>query len=298
MNKIGRNDPCPCGSGKKHKHCCASAAVNIPNNAVGGYRDLATKTDVYITTDVLLNQLSHCSKSIAEGFDRLCSHDLELLSTLQAEILLVLSLMSQHLDQLDDFKQECLILLNNANKTFTAAVQLLRCGFRLQPNILTRNIMETISTIFHLSFHIDDLPAFQQGKLKSHQTVGSAKRVVPVFGRMYGFVSDAFAHVGAGHREANPIVPYTSEDDPDLRGNISFLKMSLWLIYLATELVFYQAVQEPKYWRHVQSGEFILEPFPKHLSQWHRDFFGEDVAYENYAGDTEEAREQSPKRGK
>ena len=21
--KIGRNDPCPCGSGKKYKHCCA-----------------------------------------------------------------------------------------------------------------------------------------------------------------------------------------------------------------------------------------------------------------------------------
>jgi preprotein translocase subunit SecA len=20
--KIGRNDPCPCGSGKKYKHCC------------------------------------------------------------------------------------------------------------------------------------------------------------------------------------------------------------------------------------------------------------------------------------
>ncbi|MGO2333303.1 MAG: SEC-C metal-binding domain-containing protein [Pseudoalteromonas nigrifaciens] len=20
--KLGRNDPCPCGSGKKHKHCC------------------------------------------------------------------------------------------------------------------------------------------------------------------------------------------------------------------------------------------------------------------------------------
>lgn len=22
INKIGRNDPCPCGSGKKYKHCC------------------------------------------------------------------------------------------------------------------------------------------------------------------------------------------------------------------------------------------------------------------------------------
>jgi uncharacterized protein YecA (UPF0149 family) len=20
--KVGRNDPCPCGSGKKYKHCC------------------------------------------------------------------------------------------------------------------------------------------------------------------------------------------------------------------------------------------------------------------------------------
>ena len=22
VEKIGRNDPCPCGSGKKYKHCC------------------------------------------------------------------------------------------------------------------------------------------------------------------------------------------------------------------------------------------------------------------------------------
>ncbi|NLC12895.1 MAG: hypothetical protein GX768_02455, partial [Chloroflexi bacterium] len=24
--KIGRNDPCPCGSGKKYKHCCINNA--------------------------------------------------------------------------------------------------------------------------------------------------------------------------------------------------------------------------------------------------------------------------------
>jgi preprotein translocase subunit SecA len=22
LKKVGRNDPCPCGSGKKYKHCC------------------------------------------------------------------------------------------------------------------------------------------------------------------------------------------------------------------------------------------------------------------------------------
>jgi hypothetical protein len=25
---VGRNDPCPCGSGKKYKQCCGDAAVN------------------------------------------------------------------------------------------------------------------------------------------------------------------------------------------------------------------------------------------------------------------------------
>jgi SEC-C motif-containing protein len=24
--KVGRNDPCPCGSGKKYKHCCGKGA--------------------------------------------------------------------------------------------------------------------------------------------------------------------------------------------------------------------------------------------------------------------------------
>jgi uncharacterized protein len=26
--KIGRNDPCPCGSGRKYKKCCGAATVN------------------------------------------------------------------------------------------------------------------------------------------------------------------------------------------------------------------------------------------------------------------------------
>lgn len=26
-SKVGRNDPCPCGSGKKHKNCCAGKST-------------------------------------------------------------------------------------------------------------------------------------------------------------------------------------------------------------------------------------------------------------------------------
>ncbi len=28
MNKVGRNDPCPCGSGKKYKKCCLIASAD------------------------------------------------------------------------------------------------------------------------------------------------------------------------------------------------------------------------------------------------------------------------------
>jgi len=30
MNPIGRNDPCPCGSGKKYKKCCMSGVTSTP----------------------------------------------------------------------------------------------------------------------------------------------------------------------------------------------------------------------------------------------------------------------------
>ncbi|GHV72760.1 hypothetical protein AGMMS49940_00620 [Spirochaetia bacterium] len=34
--KIGRNDPCPCGSGKKYKHCCLNKTVNPWKMGVSG----------------------------------------------------------------------------------------------------------------------------------------------------------------------------------------------------------------------------------------------------------------------
>ncbi len=35
MTKPGRNDPCPCGSGKKYKKCCAQKALGTRQVAVG-----------------------------------------------------------------------------------------------------------------------------------------------------------------------------------------------------------------------------------------------------------------------
>lgn len=36
MANVGRNDPCPCGSGKKYKRCCLGRSKPPPNKAPGG----------------------------------------------------------------------------------------------------------------------------------------------------------------------------------------------------------------------------------------------------------------------
>jgi uncharacterized protein YecA (UPF0149 family) len=46
MNKIGRNDPCPCGSGKKYKKCC----LHVPQPPEEG-------TFIYTDLDDLSNQV-------------------------------------------------------------------------------------------------------------------------------------------------------------------------------------------------------------------------------------------------
>jgi uncharacterized protein len=31
-DRVGRNDPCPCGSGRKYKHCCGKGTVRVGGN--------------------------------------------------------------------------------------------------------------------------------------------------------------------------------------------------------------------------------------------------------------------------
>src|SRR3990172_4342969 len=47
--KIGRNDPCPCGSGKKYKKCCLGKALmpspRLPSSELDGLRVEFAKYD-------------------------------------------------------------------------------------------------------------------------------------------------------------------------------------------------------------------------------------------------------------
>lgn len=51
--KIGRNDPCPCGSGKKYKNCCLRKdTMSVPEQIRYAVKENGYKEDV---GDVLVN---------------------------------------------------------------------------------------------------------------------------------------------------------------------------------------------------------------------------------------------------
>jgi hypothetical protein len=57
MSKIGRNDPCPCGSGKKYKKCCLAQderrhiEETRPDDMSALFEDIQVRTDMYDDSD-------------------------------------------------------------------------------------------------------------------------------------------------------------------------------------------------------------------------------------------------------
>ena len=284
MVKIGRNDPCPCGSGKKYKNCCAGKPFPMANKAVGYMLDQQHGQLVVYTDEMLINQLQRDSLKIAASFDELCEEHLRSMSRLCSEVFMLLHqglIVDLYHNELD---QACIGMLMNAANSFSAAVTLLRNGYRLPPGILVRNILETISTVLHLFTRPDDLKKFKEGQLKSSKTIAAAKEVLPPFGRLYGFFSQEFAHIGSIQRELQPLVPYDHIDDA-LRVNLCFLKMTIWLLYVSSELLCLDIVGRPRYWHCLgkkQDGQTAYAYAPStEERRWMARFLGDCGALED-----------------
>ena len=92
--KIGRNEPCPCGSGKKFKHCCIGvtrsadalqAMRHLPpalpaDRLYAQFVDLERRLRIATSNDVLFNQLRRDGPRIAGAFDTMCAQDLDVLN--------------------------------------------------------------------------------------------------------------------------------------------------------------------------------------------------------------------------
>jgi hypothetical protein len=229
---------------------------------------------------MMINQIKRDSVKIASSFDKLCNCHMQEISRLTSVILMVIHRgITKANRENDKLRIACLEMLSNAMNSFVAAATLLRNGYRLQPGILIRTIIETISTVHHLFICPDDLKAFREGRLRSSKTIAAAKEVLPPFGKLYGFYSEQFAHIGKLHQSIQPLTPYDKFDNA-LATNISFLRLTSWLLYVTIELVCYDIVSKHRYWQYLGKNEqgiiYAYNPNDDER-KWMAEYLGEPI---------------------
>jgi hypothetical protein len=248
-----------------------------PQNIANIYVDYEIKRVVVITKDILLNQLRREMPLIAASFDEITIDELQQVSELIAATYGILSPRLIGRDLTDqNLAPTCARLLYSAATTFTGCVQLARSGFPRQYMMLNRSVVETVSSVLRLTIDAKALREFYNGKFNSSKTIHAAKQVLPVFGPLYGMLSNQFVHIGEGHSQIEKIGRY-SKDDEALSVILINMKITAWLIYVATELVFRASVPAPRYWkvltRHPEGDEVMYAPSEAE-KEWQAGFFG------------------------
>jgi hypothetical protein len=223
-----------------------------PFEKVGGaYIDHEIKRFVIITKDVLLNQLQRDCPKIAISFDEFLKDDLEKVSELVASTFTILMPHILGRDLSDEARSAtCARLLNTAMTTFIGCIHLARGGFRLQYATLSRSVIETICTVLHLMVSPNALRDFHARKLKSSKSINVAKQVIPIFGNIWGLLSNQFVHITTLHSKLEPLTSYKDGDE-----DLAFIRLNIktlaWLLFVSTELTFVEMVARPRYWKIV-----------------------------------------------
>ena len=243
-------------------------------NAIGYIVDDDQHAINVYTSDMLINQLKRDSKIIASSFDKLCHNEMLAMSTLISRSLMIQD--QQHSIAENLVNTTIISLLKNASSSFSASVILVRTGYRSQPGIIIRNIIETLSMALYLFSNRQELENFTAGKIKSSKTISFVKAMIPPFGFLYGYFSNEFTHASTNYGKPQPIAVYT-KDDEDLILNLFFLKIASWLIYVVTELICLDIVDERRYWKYTglnEDGKQIFSFSPSEEARlWDEKYF-------------------------
>lgn len=257
MEKVGRNEPCPCGSGKKFKFCHGKRTLPREEDIAVILLDDESKKALLVTKDILVNQIHREGPAIAKSFDRLTENDVRAISAVLAEAMGVI--FPHVIADSEAYKPTSARLLASATTAFMASLEVARHGFRRPFGAMVRTILEMLATVLHISVELAALGQFNAGTLRSTRSVTVAGKVLPLFGRQYGMLSDRFVHINKSHAGLDPIVSY-EKDDRALGFIVSSLRVTAWLIYAVAELVFHDDIPEPRYWQNVGRGEFVYDP--------------------------------------
>jgi hypothetical protein len=222
-------------------------------NVAAAYRD--QEKVILVTKDFMLNQLRRDAPRIAGSFDECVGGELDKISELVGKTYGILApkIIGTSLTE-RDLTSTSARLLHHAGTTFFGAIHLARGGFRRQYMVLVRSVFETIAVVIRLCADPKALANFYAGSKDSTKAISAANKLFPVFGRIYGMLSNEFVHIGENQAAFERMGDY-SKDDEDLKLILTSMKLTAWVMYVATELVFIEFVPRPRYWKIVAHHE-------------------------------------------
>ena len=241
-------------------------------NFLGAVIDKESKQIRVYSNDMLFKRIHRDSKKIAKSFDKLCNEELIEISELFSESVYMAGdgLIRAACDE-SEIKITSSKLLMNALITIQASVELLRKGYILQPGMLLRSTIETVSTVAYFLLDDDGYGKYISGKLDVNKTIKYGKQVIPPIGRIQGFLSNNFVHIGNLHSENNTVTEYDEMIEP-LRINLGLIKAATWLVYVVIELAFYDYFDEHKFWSKIAENGYKFE-ITTEKKIWMNDFF-------------------------
>lgn len=252
--------PCKCGSGKAYGLCHGTTLAEGPHPAsvILGLDGSETKV---VTRYAIINQMNITAQEIELSFDKCFQKRLAVLSDELAFTYGFILHGTEMASKLTDIQIQCYPLLFNAWNTLCGSLDLARRGYRLQPSILMRSVIECIAAGIYLLKNPHKSAEFQAGRIKTSAMIASAKSVFRPIGDHYGLYSNLFAHTSHIHRTPT-VVDYYDEADRQSNHTLAFIRSANSMLHMTFELCFYFTIKEPVFWKNVGSNQFVLDPTP------------------------------------
>ena len=231
------------------------------NNVAAIYVDSDEKRRLVFTRDQLINQLQRVCQEINKSFDNVFKEEFQNLSYDLSEVFPVLFVgRNKAIKDGNKLLQTCGDLLWNSSNTIVASVQTLRCGFRLQSGALIRSVVEICATVVHLLTDPNILDDFLSDKLKSTKSISIADKQIPLFGMIWGVLSNKQMHINSLHADNYPLTEYKDKGEIPASITLGMLGATMMILAIVTELTFIHEVEKPKYWESLGQGGFKFIP--------------------------------------
>jgi len=176
--------------------------------------------------------------------------------------------------QVCDADYQSALLFWNAFNTLIASIEIFRRGYSKEPAVLLRSMLEIISTAYDIHLHPEKLRLLRSGKYSSSKSIFILKKINPVIGKMYGTLSNMFAHVNAFHTLPQGSYKLTTKTFWIGGGfsvshkkwqvlMLSKLTMALDIANAVMEIVFYDEIKKHRFWTKEEDGKYKHLPIKR-----------------------------------